>query len=401
VLTRIFGAENLELAEDVVQDTLIKALEQWKISGVPSNPQAWLFSVARNKALDVIRRKKIHNKYAEDIAPLLKSEYSLEPTVRELFSENAIKDDVLRMMFSCCHPSLPAESQVALILKTLCGFSIGEIAKGFITNEETIHKRLYRAKQQFRDGSVRFEIPSTSQIIDRIDNVLAALYLLFNEGYHSASNEKVIRKDLITEATRLCFLLTENEKTNFSSVKALLALMLFHSSRLDARLDKDDHILLLEDQDRSLWDRELINAGTVYFERAMDDDGMSWYHLQAAIAFQHVTADSFQKTDWNTILRLYDLLCQRYPSPVAYLNRAIAISYAHDIAEAIHAIHTIPEIDRLKSYYLLPATLGELHFRNSDFNAAKKYFQEAISLTHSPAEQKLLATKIARCNGEE
>jgi RNA polymerase sigma-70 factor (ECF subfamily) len=325
VLTRIFGTGNLEMAEDVVQDTLLKALEQWKISGIPNNPQAWLFTVARNKALDVLRKERLHTRFSKDISPLLQSEYSLEPTLKELFSENEIKDDLLRMMFACCHPELPPESQVAIILKTLCGFSIEEIATGFITNAETIHKRLYRAKEQFRRGNIRFEIPSQDQLLGRIENVLTSLYLLFNEGYHSASYEKVIRKDLITEATRLCFLLTENEKTNLSSVQALLALMLFHSARLESRVDKEDHILLLEDQDRSLWDAELISAGTVYFESAMNDDGMSWYHLQAAIAFQHVTASSFQTTDWHTILRLYDLLCQRYPSPVAYLNRAIAV----------------------------------------------------------------------------
>ena len=235
------------------------------------------------------------------------------------------------------------------------------------------------------------------QLLDRIENVLTSLYLLFNEGYHSASHEKVIRKDLITEATRLCFLLTENEKTNLSSVKALLALMLFHSARLESRLDKDDHILLLEYQDRSLWDTELINAGTVYFESAMNDDGMSWYHLQAAIAFQHVAASSFETTDWQTILRLYDLLCQRYPSPVAYLNRAIAISFAYNVAMAIDAIHSIPGKEKLDGYYLLPATLGELHFRGKDFPSARNYFHQAMSLTNSPAEKKLLLDKIQKC----
>ncbi|MFI5135072.1 MAG: RNA polymerase sigma factor, partial [Chitinophagales bacterium] len=226
---------------------------------------------------------------------------------------------------------------------------------------------------------------------------LAALYLLFNEGYHSSSYEKVIRKDLITEATRLCFLLTENETTNLGSVKALLALMLFHSARLESRLDKEDHILLLEQQDRLLWDRELINAGTVYFESAMEGDSMSWYHLQAALAFQHVSASSFETTDWSTILELYDLLCRRYPSPVAFLNRAIAISYVRGIPAAIEAVYAIPEKEKLSEYYLFPATLGELHFRKKDFAQAKKYFHDAMALTHSPAEKKLLQEKISRC----
>ncbi|HYV95335.1 MAG TPA: sigma-70 family RNA polymerase sigma factor [Chitinophagales bacterium] len=409
VLTRIFGTHNLELAEDVVQDTLLKALEQWKFSGIPENPSAWLFRVAKNKALDVIRHEKIHNKFAEDVSPLLKSEYTLVPIIKELFSETEIKDDVLRMMFACCHSELPPESQVALILKTLCGFSIEEIAKAFITHDETISKRLYRAKQEFRESKIQFEIPSSQQIEHRLENVLTSLYLLFNEGYNSTSHSKIIRNDLVEEAVRLCYLLTENEATNLPPVNALLALMLFHAARLESRLDKEENILLLEEQDRSRWDRSLINAGIFFFEKAMhvEPDGqvsglngqpsLTIYHLQAAIAFQHVSAPSFEKTDWNVILQLYDLLCDRYPSPVAALNRAIALAHVHGPLRAIEAVNAIPEKEKLKTYYLLPATLGELYFREHDFAKARNFFEEAISLTKSQQEKKLFERKLAKC----
>jgi len=414
VLTRIFGIHNLELAEDVVQDTLLKALEQWRFAGIPENPSAWLFKVARNKALDVIRHEKIHRKFAEDVAPLLKTEYALAPTVKELFSENEIKDDVLRMMFACCQPELPEDAQVALILKTLCGFSIEEIASAFLTHPETISKRLYRAKQQFREGQVRFEIPGSAEVSARLENVLTALYLLFNEGYNSSHPEKLIRNELVEEACRLCYLLTGNTLTNQPEVNALLALMLFHASRLESRLDDKKDILLLDEQDRLKWDPELIKAGIFYFEQAMNksfDESrgngieeqaateleLSSYHLQAAIAFQHVNASSFQNTNWRIILELYNLLCHRFPSPVAFLNRAVALAYVDGIPEAISAIETIPGKEKLKDYYLLPATLGELYFRINNFGEAKKYLKEATLLTSSNAEKKLLASKLAKC----
>jgi RNA polymerase sigma factor (sigma-70 family) len=397
VLTRIFGTHNLELAEDVVQDTLLKALEQWKLSGIPDNPSAWLFRVARNKALDVIRHEKIHNKFAEDVSLLLKSEYTLVPVMKELFTENEIRDDMLRMMFACCHPDLPEESQVAIILKTLCGFSIEEIAKAFLTRDETINKRLYRAKQQFREGKVKFEIPPPQQVTIRLGNVLTSLYLLFNEGYSSTSHSKLIRKELIEEATRLCYLLAEHPATDLPEVNALLALMLFHASRLESRLDEEDNILLLEEQDRSLWDEELINAGISYFQKAMQDNSPGIYQLQAAIAYQHASAPSFQQTNWAIILQLYDLLCRSYPSPVAELNRAVALSFVHGIPEAINAIHKISNKEKLDEYYLLPATLGEMYYRMNEKEKAGGFFKQAIALTKSQAEKKLLERKLQRC----
>ena len=398
VLTRIFGTHNLDLAEDVVQDTLLKALTHWPYSGIPDNPSAWLYQVAKNKALDIIRREKLHNKFAEDVTPLLKSEYTLVPTLKELFTESEIKDDVLRMMFACCHPDLPSDAQVALILKTLCGFSIEEIAKAFLTGNDTINKRLYRAKQQFREGTSKFEIPEAHQLDDRLENVLTALYLLFNEGYSSTSDDELIRKDLVEEACRLCLLLTQNSKTDLPKVNALLSLMLFHASRINARLDDHDNILLLKEQDRSLWDRELIDAGIHFFERSMTEEHYHSYQIEAAIVFQHATAPSYNETNWNAILELYNLLCAYYPSPITFLNRAIVIAQIEGPDKAIDEIQRIPGIEKLQNYYLLPSTMGELYMRAEKFPEAKRYLNEAIRLTRSPIEKKLLQSKLEKCS---
>jgi RNA polymerase sigma-70 factor (ECF subfamily) len=397
VLTRIFGTHNLDLAEDVVQDTLLKALEHWRFSGIPENPSAWLFKVAKNKALDLIRREKRHHKFAEDVAPLLESEYTLVPVLRELFAENKIQDDQLRMMFACCNPGLPSESQVALILKTLCGFSIAEIARAFLTNHETINKRMYRARQQFRNGEVKFEIPADQQLEDRLENVLTALYLLFNEGYNSTTGSELIRKDLIEEACRLCLLLTQNERTSLPQVNALLSLMLLHASRMNARLDDQMNILLLSQQDRSLWDKELIKSGIHFFEESMTDGPYHSYQLQAAIALQHATAPAYEQTDWGIILNLYNALCKTNPSPVTYLNRAIVIAELEGPEKAMDAINKIPELEKLKEYYLLPATIGELYLRENKYSEAKKHLLEAIQLTQSPTERKLLEHKLEQC----
>jgi RNA polymerase sigma-70 factor (ECF subfamily) len=283
------------------------------------------------------------------------------------------------------------------MLKTLCGFSIEEIAKAFLANEETIHKRLYRAKQQFRNENIKLEFPPAHLIKERTDNVLTGLYLLFNEGYSSTSNLELIRRDLIEEACRLCNLLLENEQTNLPQANALLALMLFHAARLESRLDADENILLLEQQDRSLWDKELIDSGCAFLNKAMLSEQTSWYHIQAAIAYEHVSALTFEKTNWENILDLYNFLYQNFPSPVTFLNRTIAFSKVHGAAKAIQLILSSTEKEKLNQYYLLPATLGTLYFELNDFTVAKKYFHDALAITKSVAEKKLLLGKIEKC----
>lgn len=393
-LTKVFGVHNLQLAEDVVQDTLLAALNTWKIKGLPDNPTAWLFTAARNKAIDVLRNQKRGQEYAKQITPLLQSEYTLVPVVHELVSANAIDDDRLRMMFVCCHPSLSTEAQVTLILKTLCGFSVAEIAKAFVTNYDTIEKRLYRARQGFRDNKVEFELPPQQELEERLGNVLLSIYLLFNEGYNSTNHEDLIRGDMMQEAMRLCELICRNPLVPHENAHALMALMCFTASRNEARLDKNGNVLLLKQQDRSKWNRALIENGIYHLEQSAAGDHMSKYHIEAGIAYEHAVARDYAHTNWNHILNCYNLLYHYYPSPVIALNRAIVVAELQGPAKAIETIEAIPDITSLKNYYLLPATLGELHWQLKNYDQAKDYFQQASQLTQNAIEKKLLQQKM-------
>jgi RNA polymerase sigma-70 factor (ECF subfamily) len=396
VLTRVFGIHNLEMAEDVVQDTLLKALSQWKIKGVPDDPSAWLFTVARNKVLDNIRKEKRHKAFSSEISHLLQSEYTLVPTVMEIISDHEIGDDLLRMMFTCCHPSLPFESQVAMILKTLCGFSVAEVSKAFVTSPDNIEKRLYRARQQFRTRKIAFEIPRMDELDNRLDNVLLAIYLLFNEGYSSTQHEKLIREDLLGEAMRLAQLLVGHSVTRSPKVWALLALMCFTNARKSSRLDLEGNILLLRDQDRGQWDQNLIQLGMTYLTRSAEGKDISKYHIEAAIAFEHCTARSYEETNWTNILHYYDLLYQVNPTPVVALNRAIVVSEVEGPARAISGILSIPGIESLQHYHLLYSTLGQLYSQTEEREKARDCFEKALTLTQSKLEQKLLLEKLGR-----
>ncbi len=394
VLTKIFGVHNLQLAEDVVQDTLLRALETWRLQGIPQHPTGWLFRVAKNKAIDIIRRNRQQAVYAAAIDPLLHSEYSLTTVIDNLLCENHITDDQLRMMFTCCHPGLSIEAQVALILKTLCGLSVAEIAKAFITSVDTVEKRLYRARLLFREQKIAFEIPDNTQLKERLDGVLAAIYFIFNEGYLAASHSSLIRQDLLQESIRLATLLTVHPQTKDPRVPALLALICFNSSRSAARLDGNGAMLLLHEQDRRRWDQALISRGIAYLNAATDCDTVSTYHLQAMIACEHCCAKDFAATNWNNILSCYNLLYQINPSPVIALNHAIALGEQYGPAAAIAAIHAIPGQEVLEKYYLYHATLGEYHHRMGEAAIAVRYLRKAISLTQSAAEATLLEAKI-------
>ena len=394
VLTKLFGPQNLQMAEDVVQDTLLLAFNNWKINGLPQNPSAWLFTVARNKAIDVLRQQKRKDVFSKSMAPLLRSEYSLVPMVQDTINTNSINDDQLRMMFVCCHPSISKEAQVSLILRTLCGFSVTEIAKAFVSGYDTIEKRLSRARQSFRDHNVQFELPPAAELDSRLDNVLLAIYLLFNEGYNSTQHEDLIRKDLMNEALHLCEVICRSPVVDHSRANALMALICFTASRNDSRLDANGNILLLEQQDRKKWNMELIQKAVHHLEISADGKTLSKYQLEAGIAYEHARTADYQQTNWNNILQCYDLLCKFYPSPVVELNRAIVISKLRGPAEGIKAIEAIAQIASLKNYYLLPATLGELHRQLYHYETAQQYFTEAISFTHSASEKKLLQQKI-------
>ncbi len=396
VLTKIFGPHNLELAEDVVQDTLLKALEHWKFNGIPDNPSAWLFTAARNKALDVLRRDKYQKEFAAEISPLLKSEYSVRPTLENLVTENQIEDEQLQMMFVCCHPSVSEEGQLALILKTLCGFSVGEIAKAFLTSEETITKRLYRAREQFREKKVEFEMPSSSDLQRRLENVLTAVYLIFNEGYSSSYHDSLVREDLVEESLRLGKMLADHPVTKQPESLALLALMCFQSARIPSRIDKDGNLVQLKDQDRKLWSQELIALGVNYLERASVGDKISPYHLEAAIAHEHCIAKDYAATDWKKILKLYDWLLEVKPDALIELNRLIAFSEVNGPSVAIREIEKLSNLERVKNYYLYPAVLGEWHAQLEKNDEARKYFERAMELTHSATEKQLLMGKIKK-----
>lgn len=378
----------------MVQDTLMKALNNWKINGLPQNPSAWLFTAARNKAIDVLREQKRNLEFSKTLMPLLQSDYTLEPTVNEILTIHSLSDDLLHMMFVCCHPSLSTEAQVSLILKTLCGFSVAEIARAFVSNYETIEKRLYRARQSFRDNKVPFALPAGHELDNRLQNVLVAIYLVFNEGYNATQHENLIRSDLIKEAMRLCELLCNTVLIKQEQAHALMALMCFTSSRNEARLDTTGNILLLKQQDRSKWNKQLIEKGVQHLDASANGQTISKYHLEAGIAYQHALAVEYAHTNWKAILEYYNLLQRYYPSPIVEINRAIVINELNGPEAALRAIETISHAAVLKNYYLLPATLGELYWQLGKYDVAKTYFKEAMALTQSGAEKKLLEQKI-------
>ncbi len=394
VLTRVFGFANIEQAEDIVQDTLIRALETWKFGKVPDNPQAWLYRTAKNKAIDLIRRQKVKHKIESELAPLLKSEYTLVPSMNEMFRENEIKDSQLRMMFACCHPAINAESQLTLMLKTLCGLSTREIGNAFLSSEDTIQKRLYRTKEKIREGHISLDYPGADSMPARLDTVLKALYLLFNEGYNSSHPEKLIREDLCEEAIRLTILLTENPKTNQPHTNALLALMCYQASRFGARLDDKGFVVLLKDQDRTHWNKFLIQRGNEYLTHAAEENAIHEFHIEAAIASVHANAASYELTNWSMILQLYNNLLSRTHNPMVAINRCIVISEVEGYDKAIEELEKIKGLNG-NCYY--NTSLGEMYLKGGNKNDAIKYFQNALELTSSNAEIELIRRKINLC----
>ncbi len=394
VLSRLLGLQNLETAQDIVQDTLLQAISSWSYGKTPDNPEAWLYRVARNKAIDYIRRKKKLHEISPQYAYLLQSEYTLTPTVSNLFLENEIQDSQLRMMFACCHPSIHPDSQIALTLKTLCGLSTTEIAKAFLTNEETISKRIYRAKEKIKADKIELDVPAGNELLIRLEAILKSLYLLFNEGYNSSHPNQLIREELCAEAMRLCQLLLRNPLTAFPRSKALLSLMCFQSSRLHARQDDKGNIILLRQQDRTKWNRELISKGFELLEAAAEPFEISTYHFEAAIAAQHAAAPSFEQTDWKSIYHLYEQLYQLQPNPVVAMNKAIASAYAINKQKALEELHQIKGLEKHHLYY---ASIGEMYFELTQKEMAKNYFTKALGLTNSQTEQQFLLKKISSC----
>jgi len=394
VLTRLLGFQNIELAEDIVQDALLKALNTWKYQGIPDNPSAWLYRTAKNKAIDLLRKQQVLKKVESELARELRSEWTLSPTVNQLFLENEIEDSQLRMIFACCHPAIPYEYQIALTLKTLCGLSTHEIAHAFLTTEETIAKRLYRAKEKIKLENIELESSQGLQLT-RLDAVLHTLYLLFNEGYNSSHPELLLRQDLCAEAIRLCNLLTQQPATNIPKVNALLALMCFQASRLNARTSDEGSIILLKEQNRKLWNQQLISKGQIYLNTAATGEEFSDYHLEAAIASCHAFAPSFEQTDWVEILKLYQLLSVIKPGPIVEFNKAIVTGY---VESPQRGIEELQKITGLKNHNLYHTALGDFYLQIGNAFQAKSSYQQALLVTHSNQEKQLLDQKIKQCH---
>jgi RNA polymerase sigma factor (sigma-70 family) len=394
-LTRIFGIEHLNLAEDVVQEALSRALQTWSFRGIPENPSAWIMRASRNLALDVIRREKVFRAKEAEIARLGERDGFTSETA--IFSEDEIADDRLRMMFVCCHPVIPPEAQVALALKTLCAFSVTEISRAFLTTEAAIAKRLTRAKQKIQEAHVPFEIPGGEELTRRLDSVLQSLYLLFNEGYKASSGEKLVREELCREAIRLTELLAQHPAGNQPETHALLALMLLNTARIAAREDNEGNLLRLEEQDRTRWDQAMIARGLSHLRESAAGDAVSEYHLQAGIAACHATAADYQSTDWARILSLYDRLIEFDGSPVVALNRAVAVANVHGPGTALQTLRAIRDREKLDSYYLFYAVLGELEMRLNNHAVAAEQFRKSFELAETKSERAFLLKRLQRC----
>lgn len=397
VLTRIFGTENLQLAEDTVQDTFISAMQVWSVKGVPDNTAAWLFRAAKNKAIDILRKNKFSTQidFTDPERTLLQSEYTLITVIDNFWEEEAIADDVLGMMFACCHPDIAEESQVTLILKTICGFTTAEIARAFVSSEDTISKRLYRTKEFFRFNKIKPAFPEPSQLGARTNAVLKTIYLLFNEGYNSTHAEQLIRKDVINQAMHLCGLLCNNTRTQLPQVFAAMALMCFHAARINSRIDEQGEIVLLSHQDRSKWDAVMISQGNDYLNRAAFGDEISSYHIEAAIAWEHCTASSLRDTNWHQILSYYDMLAAINPSSVVLLNRLTVVYRINGVEKTLSEISASPFRKEWEKNYLYHSLMGDI-YAGSDKAVAAKFYTAAAALTKSEAEKKLLSRKTAQ-----
>jgi RNA polymerase sigma-70 factor (ECF subfamily) len=389
-LTRILGLHNLALAEDVAQDVLCRALEVWKYHPPPEHPSAWLLAAARNRAIDVIRAERTRMRFAPDLQ--LASEYTLTPTVTALFRENEIGDGLLRMMFSVCAPALPEHGQLALVLKLLCGFGNSEIAAALLSSEAAVEKQLSRGKQTLADAGALFEVAGREQISRRLEAVQHALYLLFNEGYHGSGEP--VRAELCGEAMRLCGLLADHPACATPRTLALMALMCFHAARLPGRAAADGSLVLLEDQDRSSWDRTLIQRGFELLDASARGEEVCEYHLEAGISAEHCAAPSFGETNWARIVELYGLLLAMRPSPIVALNRAIALG---ELQGPDAGLRALPGSEELAGYPFLPAAAGRMHLRAGRRQEGAAAFRDAVRLARNPAEARLFESCLAAC----
>ena len=386
VLCKLFGIENIQVAEDLVSDTFLLASETWGLKGQPQNPVAWLYTVAKNKTRDELKHNAVfRNKIVPDLKFADLESYELVPDL----SNRNIVDSQLQMMFAICHPCISIESQVGLSLSILCGFGVEEIADAFLSTKEAVYKKLSRAKEKLRREHIKIDFPDSSQINSALAPVLTTLYLLFSEGYYSSSQNTVLRKDLCLEAMRLNLMLVENKDTDLPAVNALLALMCFHSSRFDARVNSSGENILYQNQDAGLWNQELISKGIHYLNRAACGNKMSKYHLEAAIAYWHTNHDD-TKEKWEEILQLYNRLLQIKYSPVAALNRTYALAKANGREIAIQEAEKL----KLTDNYLYHLLLAELY---AGINNEKHFnhLQASLSLAKTKPDKEFIVKKIS------
>jgi RNA polymerase sigma-70 factor (ECF subfamily) len=394
-LTRLLGPEHLELAEESVQEALIRALQSWPYTQIPNNPGGWLFQVAKNIALDAVRRDtNFASKHPELIAELSRKSESRERNLEA--EEEQLRDDELRMLFMCCHPDLSLNLSVPLSLKIVGGFGMGEISRALLSNDTTIAQRIVRAKRQIRESHISLELPRGKDLAKRLDAVLEVIYLIFNEGYAAFSGENLIRQELCFEALRLGKLVADSSLAS-PKLHALVSLMAFQAARLLARVEPEGNMVLLEDQDRNLWDQRLVTFGFRELERSAEGDEITPYHVQAALASVHAMAKDDASTDWASVLSLYDQLLALSPSPIVALNRVVAVAKVHGPEEALREIPALENQDVLKSYYLLYAVRGRLLRQMNSYELAAASFRQALECPCSEPERKFLLRKLTEC----
>jgi len=387
VLCYLFGIEHIEVAEDIVSDTFLSATESWGVKGIPDNPTAWLYTVAKNKTKNYLKRNSF---FEQKLSADLKYTANKTEELDIDLSNKNIADSQLAMMFTVCNPCNSNEAQVALALNLLCGFGIQEVADSFLTSKEVIYKRISRAKEKLKEANIKIEQPTLSEITTRLDSVLTTIYLLFSEGYYSTSQNTTLRKELCSEAMRLNYLLVENVTTNKPTVNALYALMCFHSSRFDARTNGNGEMILYEDQDETRWDKELIDKGKYFLNCASTGDNLSKYHLEAGIAYWHThKEDSYEK--WENILQLYNHLLILEYSPIAALNRTFALAKTNGKQEAIIEAEKL-NLTGNPFYYSL---LGHL-YTDLDNTKAVQHFRTALQLTNSITDKLTITRHIER-----
>jgi len=393
-LTARLGTHRLQLAEDVVQEALLRALQTWSYRGVPDNPAAWLTQVAKNLALNALEREQRWNEKQAGIAAEHARWLAAPP---DDMKRETFEDDTLRMMFVCFHPELAAESQTALALRALCGFSPAEIAAAFLTSEAAVAKRLARARQRIRELALPFVVPEAAELSSRLDGVLHTLYLLFNEGYKASVGNRLVREELCHEAIRLVTLVTQHPATQAPRASALLALMLLNAARLDARSDDAGNLLRLHEQDRSAWNLDMIRRGVLCLRQASHGDALSVYHIEAGTAATHCLAADAGATDWPRILHLYDLLLALTGSPVTAMNRAVAVARVHGAQAGLDALDNILERSVLEGNHLYHALRGTLAAELGQRAAAAERFRQAAKLARLPVERDFIARRIEEC----